>query len=812
MKKIILSLAIAISSLTVNTAANAQVIRTVAGNDTLGHSGDGGLATRAMIGPSWSTVQDQAGNIFIADDEHNMIRKVSPEGIITTIAGTPYSYGGYTGDGGPATAARLNYPSGMALDRRGNLYFADNANFAIRKISPSGIITTFAGDGSGVHAHTGDGGPATAARMMGCVYVAVDKIGNVFFTDGNTRIRKVDTAGIITTIAGTSAVGYYGNGIPATSAALSGPCGIVVDTLGNIFFSDQNNGIIRKISTSGVISNYAGILHSPGFTGDGGPATSAKIHTPGGLAIDNNCNLYFADESNGRIRRVTASGIISTIAGNGSWTYSGDGGAPTNAGMKFPTSLCLGNNKNIFITDRRNYVIREIRQQSAVNITASAGTTICAGTNNVFSVPELNHDLGLIHEWKVNGAHAGTDSMRFASSTLNNGDVVSYRLVDPIGHFTIDSCNGITITVNPLLTPAVTVTKTTTDTICNGTLVTYTAHPVNGGSAPTYQWLINGTPAGTASSYTYSPVNGDIVSVLLTSSVDCPTINPVNSINTPITVRPTVTPAVNIGGATATLCSGTAVTYTAMGINGGTSPAYQWKKFGVNVGTGMTYTYTPANGDYITLQMISNAVCATVDTVTNNATIVVNPNVSPAVNVVSVPVNQVAFPGQLVTFYSEVTYGGTGVTYQWYDNGVLIAGATNATYSKNVYTDDSVKCMITSSLPCTDHPTTYSNNVIIRAGSLGVENASASTDRITLYPNPNKGTFTISGITNLKNTGDMSYEVYDVTGKLIATGKIAAELATNYKVDLGNHMQPGQYMLKVNCGNDYKLTKFEINE
>jgi len=221
MKKIFkLSLAIlALSSI----QANAQIIRTIAGVDTLGYTGDGGMAYRAQIGASWSTVQDSIGNVFLADDEHNLIRKIAVDGTITTIAGNPYIYGGYAGDGGAATAARLNYPSGMAMDKVGNLYFADNGNFAIRKISASGIITTVAGDGSGAHAHTGDGGPATAARMMGCVYVALDKFGNLYFTDGNSRVRKVNTSGIISTVAGTSAIGYSGNGVAATSAALSGP-------------------------------------------------------------------------------------------------------------------------------------------------------------------------------------------------------------------------------------------------------------------------------------------------------------------------------------------------------------------------------------------------------------------------------------------------------------------------------------------------------------------------------------------------------------------------------------------------------------
>lgn len=813
MKKIILSLAIALGSLcSIPTQVNAQIIRTVAGINSSGHSGDGGPAIRAMIGASWGVAQDTAGNIYLADDDYNMIRKITPDGTITTIAGISYSYGGYTGDGGPATAARLNYPSGMAIDRRGNLYFADNGNFAIRKISPSGIISTFAGDGSGDHSTRGDGGPATNARMMGCIHVAVDKIGNVYFTDGNTRIRKVDTFGIITTIAGTSAVGYAGNGVPATSAALYGPCGIVVDTIGNIYFSDQNNGLIRKINTSGIISNFAGQLRTSGFAGDGGPATSAKLSTPAGMAIDRYGNIYVADQGNGRIRKITPSGIISTVAGSGSWTYSGDGGLPVRAGMKVPSSLCIAANGNMIITDRRNYAVREIRQPAAVTITASAGTTICTGSTNVFTAPGRCRDLGLIHEWRVNGTVVGTDSVTFATSTLNNGDVVSYKLIDPLGHFTIDSCNGIMIAVNPILTPAVTVTKTTTDTICNGTAVTYLANPVSGGSSPAYEWRVNGSLVGTGSNYTYFPAHGDIVRVTLTSSVPCPSTNPVNSINTNMTVRPTLIPAVSVSGATSVLCHGTAVTYTATGTNEGTSPTYRWKKFGTDVGTGTSYSYVPSNGDYITCELTSNAICRSTNTVSTSNTITVNPGVTPSVDIVSVPANRVSFAGQLVTFYSEVTYGGSGVTYQWYENGTLIPGATSATFSKRVFTTDSVKCMITSSLPCTANPTSFSNSLTIVANELDVKSTSAFENKLTLYPNPNNGSFILSGTLDTKNAKDASYQVFNIAGQLIAEGKIGTQQQSlSQQIDLGKDMQPGQYLIKINTDNEYKLINFVIN-
>ena len=318
--------------------SNAQKIRTIAGNGINGETGDGGAAVLASIGSAQGIIADAAGNIYISDADVNIVRKITTNGIITTIAGIGYP--AFSGDGAAATNAALNYPSGLAIDKYGNLYIADQGNSSIRKVDTSGIITTVVGDGSHFWGFAGDGGLATAARLNGCVGLVFDKIGNMYIADNNSRIRKVNTAGIISTYAGSGPVGYTGDGGNATAAMLAGPGGIAIDTDGNIFFTDKVNNVIREVSASGIISTVAG-NHTSGYSGDGGAAISASLHTPAGIAIDAAGNICFADQGNNRVRKINTSGIITTISGTGTAGYSGDRGLACNATMRSPSSLCI---------------------------------------------------------------------------------------------------------------------------------------------------------------------------------------------------------------------------------------------------------------------------------------------------------------------------------------------------------------------------------------------------------------------------------------------------------------------------------------
>jgi hypothetical protein len=312
-------------------ALTPGIVSTIAGNGTAGYSGDGGAATSAELNAPNSIVVDNAGNVYICDWLNNVVRKISATtGIITTVAGNGIA--GYTGDGGPATSAELNWPQGIAIDSAGNLYIAEYRNHVIRKVNTAtGIITTYAGNPSG--GFSGDGGPAASAKLTQPVSVSFDNAGNLYIgDDGNIRIRKVAAgSGIITTIAGNGTRGFSGDGGPATSAELNNPYRVVSDSKGNLYFPDASNNRIRKIDTTGIITTYAG-TGTAGYSGDGGPATSAELNTPISLAIDPADNIYVSDNSNSRLRKIdAATGIITTIAGNGGSGFSGDGGAATSA-------------------------------------------------------------------------------------------------------------------------------------------------------------------------------------------------------------------------------------------------------------------------------------------------------------------------------------------------------------------------------------------------------------------------------------------------------------------------------------------------
>jgi len=342
----------------------AGIINTVAGDGTQDYSGDGGAATSAGLFWPAGVAVDTAGNIYIADGNNNRIRKVTAStGVISTVAGDGTA--GYNGDGIEATIAELYDPSGVAVDTAGNIYISDLGNSRIRKVTVStGIISTVAGDGTG--GYNGDGITATSAELGNPSGVAVDTAGNIYISDySNNRIRKVTAStGIISTVAGNGTGGYSGDGGAATSAELYWPHGVAVDAVGNIYIADTSNNRIREVMAStGIISTVAGD-GTASYNGDGIAATSAELHSPEGVAVDTAGNIYTADLFNYRVRKVTAStGIISTVAGDGTGGYNGDGIAATSAELYWPIGAAVDTTGNIYIADQFNNRIRAVGQQ-----------------------------------------------------------------------------------------------------------------------------------------------------------------------------------------------------------------------------------------------------------------------------------------------------------------------------------------------------------------------------------------------------------------------------------------------------------------
>ncbi len=335
--------------------SEAQVINSSAGNGISGYTGDGGPSLLATMTNPRGIAIDNFGNLFIADHNNSCIRKVNASGIISTVAGCGVM--GYSGDGGPANLAHLDRPNGVAVDALGNIYISDAYNHRIRKVDTSGIISTIAG--TGINGFSGDGGPASAALIEWPFAIATDVVGNIYFGDSfNHRIRKINSAGIISTIAGTGIMGYSGDGGPATLAQIYLVTSIAIDAFGNIFLCDEQNHSIRKIDSLGIITTIAG-SGVQGFSGDGGPATLAKLDFPQGVCISPTGDIYITDRNNFRIRKVSL-GKIYTIAGNGSSGYSGDGGNPLSAQMGFSSGIALSSSGNIMFADESNLVVRVV--------------------------------------------------------------------------------------------------------------------------------------------------------------------------------------------------------------------------------------------------------------------------------------------------------------------------------------------------------------------------------------------------------------------------------------------------------------------
>src|SRR5438094_443785 len=358
------------------------VLSLIAGTGTSGFSGDGGPAVSARLSYPGNLVVDGGGNLYIADWGNDRIRKVNTEGIISTIAGKGGGSGG--GDGGPSAATSV-LPVDIFVDPGGNLYLAD-ASYRVRKVNGDGIITTIACNGTS--GFTGDGGPATAASCAP-YRVARDSAGNLYVADGSSRrIRKVSAAGIITTVAGRGTGQSSGDGGPATLAELIQPLSVAVDPGGNVYIADGGSNRILKVNTTGIISTIAG-NGQKGFNGDGGPATSASLNSPRGVAVDPAGNVYIVDAGNLRIRKVNPAGVISTVAGGGTPGFSGDGGPAASAELTFPVGVAVDPAGNVYIVDAGNLRIRKVNPAGVISTVAGGGTPGFSGDGGPASSAQL---------------------------------------------------------------------------------------------------------------------------------------------------------------------------------------------------------------------------------------------------------------------------------------------------------------------------------------------------------------------------------------------------------------------------------------
>ena len=400
-------------------------INTVAGDGDWIFRGDGALATYSPIFLPTGVVVDAAGNVYLSDSNNNRIRRVDAlTGIMTTVAGNGSL--GYAGDGGLAVLAMVSTPAGLTMDGAGNIYFADTGNQVVRRIDAlTGIITTVVGQG-GVEGYEGDGAAATAAELSFPEAVVFDMAGNMYVSDtGNNVVRVVGKDGKIATFAGTGAPGYNGDGVAATAAELNGPWGLAAATDGSLYIADLSNNRVRQVSASGVIATVAGTGNAA-FGGDGGAATAAFVKAPAAVVLDPAGNLYIADSGNNRVRKVYAAGSnagnIATISGEDSEQFAGDKGPAVAASMYGPYALYLDGGGDLFVADLFHNRIREIY---AMHVTEMYPTMRVGKTSAPVPVAlanEGNADLQLTQFVESNAALDAATTTCGLSTMLSAGN------------------------------------------------------------------------------------------------------------------------------------------------------------------------------------------------------------------------------------------------------------------------------------------------------------------------------------------------------------------------------------------------------
>lgn len=540
----------------------AQFIKTYAGTGTAGYSGDNGPAASATLKIPTCLSVDGFNNVYINDQGNNRIRKIRyPDGLITTVAGNGDT--AYNGENIAATTAHLNQNWGVAVDGPGNIYITDQTNRRIRRVdAATGLIKTIAGDG--VYAYTGDGGPAVSARLKRPLGIALDGDGNVYVGDPDTNtVRRIDAAGIITKFAGNGTYGFGGDGGPATAAKLSHMLGLAADGAGNVYICDADNNRVRKVNAAGIISTIAG-NGTPASGGDGLQATAATINRPAGVFVSNTGEIYIAEYGGNRIRKINTAGVISTFAGTGTGGFSGDNGPATAAELRAPIAVAIDGNDRWFIADLLNVRIREVIKSLSFTAGHSQQLQVCqnavkASINELLTVYE--YATGFTDNWSLLMAPAhGTATAAYSVSSVSGSLTPTGLWYTPaagyVGEdsFSVKVTNGavsditvIHVTIDPLTLTAGVITGDSE--LCAGTTVTL-ANAATGG---TWGSTNNKTSVGTSSGIV-TGVSAGADTILYTVTNACGTAVATRS----ITVNPLPQQGV-ISGATA-VCIGNSIT------------------------------------------------------------------------------------------------------------------------------------------------------------------------------------------------------------------------------------------------------------
>ena len=771
MKKSVLLVAFSVALSCAGLRSEAQNIYTFAGMaGTNGYSGDDSLSTMARLSGPSGIVTTTAGAYF-SDTRNNVVRKVaSATGIITTFAGT--GTGGYSGDGGPASAAKLRGPVGIATDAIGNMYIADSRNNVVRKVDTNGIITTFAGNNTG--GYTGDGGPATSAELRTPEGVAVDNAGNVYIADArNLVIRKVNTAGIISTYAGNNTPGYTGDGGPATAAQLFGPLGIAITNAGNLYIADSRNNVIRVVNSAGVINTFAG-NGTLGYTGDGGLATAAELYSPNDVKTDAAGNVYISD-SNNVVRIVNTGDTIKTFAGIGTPGYSGDGGAATAAKMTGPDGIAIDAAHNIYISCQGNNVIRRVGTPIAgINITSNTGIdTLCIGHITLFTATAIA-DATPHYQWQQNGINVGTDANTWVPGTLATADNISCILLSaPAGtematsnHLHVDSLVR-TGTING------------PDLFCLGSNAR--ERDLGGPPAGAGNWVVSNpliatiNPTGLVTSLS---LGNDTVYFICTNMCGS------DSASKTIHVVPNTIAAIS---GPSVVCEGATVTYTDA------TPSGIWRTIPGPAGfiDSLTGVFTAGNitGPDLIIYGTSPA-CYLIDTIMIDSTIANAPISGPT-----------AVDSSWTITLTDPNAGGIWTSS---NSAIATVGSSSGIVTGIASGTVTITYSVTAPGGCVSD-TTYT---ILVASGTGVKNVQLNAT-FGIYPNPASGSLNITSSNQSNATGELC--ITDIAGKVVFTSQLKlTSNATTAHLDISG-LQPGVYMLTVKSEQAFYCTKLIID-
>jgi hypothetical protein len=761
MKKLLLAL-----TLFTAFTSKGQIISTIAGNGFLGYSGDGLPATTANLNTPYDICSDASGNFYIPDGGNHVIRKVNAAGIISTFAGTGIS--GFSGDGGPATAAQMATPTCAFMDGSGNMYIADELNNRVRKIDASGTITTIAG--TGAPGFGGDGGPATAALLSYPYAVIKDATGNIYIADrSNNRIRKINPSGIIRTIAGTGTPAFGGDGGPATAADMNQPVSLCLSTTtGNLYFTDWNNRRVRKITPSGTISTIAG--NGTITYGDGVPAVTAGLSNPYGVAVDCHENVYVAENTGLRIRQVNTAGIIHTVGGNGTSGYTGDGGPATAAQLYFPFGLFIDVQGNLIISDQGNNCIRKIVNPSPP-ATITGPSAVCAGSTMTLTTSVAGGTWGIVT------GHASVSGSGVVSGITGGVDTVTY-----ISCSATMSRFPVTVDIAPV--PG---SISGPDTVCMAATIALT-DPVAGGT-----WRSSATGTATISvAGVVTGVTAGVTTISYSVTNSCGTavaIHPVTVMALPV-AAPIAGPTIICGDYIITLTDATPGGVWSISNPHAAMPA-PGRLRGVTPGIDTVY-YTVTNG-------CGSAIAMHVDT------IMVLPFVATITGATSLCKD------------SSIILADTSAGGIWSSTSTSVATVGSLGRITAVSAGvDTIKYSLTNACGTVSSIlviTVIACDTAVTDSSAGIHAFTSGSGGMRVYPNPNTGVFRIIGSISTSGDQTVSVAIMNMPGKLVYTDQFKAEHGKiDKQIDVSNSLPAGMYLLTVRSANDYKTLRISIGQ